>query len=114
MNHIVMNLETGAFYSESPILKNEAKRMGLIWNKTCILPKFAKQFSRYKDALKCSQQLSNEMDAICSVMSFLSCPFDAGKLLTQHRNHLMTMRDTAPSGEPAQALSVGGEGTWTH
>ena len=60
----VLNLETGDFYSESPALKNEAKRIGKRWDNTSILPCFARPFKRHWDALK----LSNQTGCVCAVV----------------------------------------------
>lgn len=54
----VLNVETGDFYSESPILKREMKHTGMHWNNASILPCFARPYSRYRDALKRSQRLT--------------------------------------------------------
>lgn len=65
----VLNVETGDFYSESPALKKEAKRAGLTWNNTSILPAFARPFNRYMDALRRSQRLSNQTGCVCAVVT---------------------------------------------
>ncbi|MBI5431164.1 MAG: hypothetical protein HY938_12025 [Nitrosomonadales bacterium] len=65
----VFNVETGDFYSESPALKNEAKRTGMRWNNASILPCFARPYSRYREALKRSQRLSNATRCICAVVT---------------------------------------------
>lgn len=65
----VLNIETGDFYSGSPALKNEAKRTGIRWDNTSILPCFARSYSRYREALKRSQQLSNATHCICAVVT---------------------------------------------
>ena len=64
----VLNIETGDFYSESPALKNEAKRNGQCWNSTSILPAFARRYVRFKDALHRSQKLSDRTGCICAVL----------------------------------------------
>jgi len=69
--YAVLNIITGDFYSESPLLKREAQKLGTEWNKTSFLPSFAKPFARYKDALRASQQLSDKTDCICAVVVLL-------------------------------------------
>jgi hypothetical protein len=64
----VLNMETGDFYSKSPILKREAEGKGQCWNNTSVLPNFAYPFARYKDALRCSQKLSDRTGCICAVL----------------------------------------------
>lgn len=64
----VLNVETGDFYSESPALRNEAKRAGRRWDYTSILPAFARPFMRHKDALRRSQKLSDQTGCICAVV----------------------------------------------
>lgn len=114
LTHIVMNIETGAFYSESPQLKHEAKRLGMKWNSTSILPKFAKQFTRYKDALKYSQKLSNKTGSVCSVMSFLSCPIDTDKIIAEYQEHFLTMGGITPNRRPILITVMRDEGIWAH
>lgn len=63
----VLNIETGDFYSESPALKNEMKRAGMRWSNGSILPRFARRYARYKDALRRSQSLSNRIGCVCAV-----------------------------------------------
>ena len=65
----VLNVETGDFYSESPTLKNEAKRTGRRWDYTSILPCFARPYARNKDALRRSQKLSNQTGCVCAVVA---------------------------------------------
>jgi hypothetical protein len=65
----VLNIDTGDFYSESPVLKNEAKRTGSRWNNTSVLPCFARRFMRHKDALRRSQKLSNQTGSLCAVIT---------------------------------------------
>ncbi len=64
----ILNIETGDFYSESPALKNEAKRSGRRWNHASILPAFARRFNRYRDALRLSQKVSDQTGCICAVV----------------------------------------------
>lgn len=64
---VVLNVETGDFYSESPALRNEAKRTGRRWDNTSILPNFARPYKRHRDALRRSQKLSNQTGCICAV-----------------------------------------------
>lgn len=64
----VLNVETGDFYSESPVLKKEAKHAGMPWNNRSILPCFARPYSRYRDALKRSQRLSDATCCVCAVV----------------------------------------------
>jgi hypothetical protein len=65
---IVLNMETGDFYSESPALKVEAKRAGIRWDHRSILPRFARPYARYSDAVKRSQRLSDATHSICAVV----------------------------------------------
>lgn len=65
----VLNIETGDFYSESPILKNEAKHAGMPWNYRSILPCFARRYTRYRDALRQSQKLSDLTGCVCAVLA---------------------------------------------
>ncbi len=64
----VLNVETGDFYSESPALQKEAKRAGMPWNNRSILPRFARPYVRYNDALRRSQHLSDVTQCICAVV----------------------------------------------
>lgn len=64
----VLNVETGDLYSESPALRNEAKRAGKRWDNTCILPCFARPYARFRDALRRSQKLSDQTGCICAVV----------------------------------------------
>lgn len=66
--YAVLNMETGDFYSESPVLKTEAKRAGKRWDCSSILPCFARRYTRHQDALRRSQKLSDSTDCICAVM----------------------------------------------
>lgn len=66
--YAVLNVETGDFYSESPVLKSEAKRAGVRWNNASILPRFARRYTRYQDALRRSQSLSDKTGCICAVV----------------------------------------------
>lgn len=66
---VVLNVETGDFYSESPILKKEAKRAGLTWNNASLLPAFARPFKRHMDALRRSQKLSDQTGCVCAVVT---------------------------------------------
>lgn len=66
---VVLNVETGDFYSESPILKNQAKHAGMPWNRRSILPCFARPYTHPKEALRRSQQLSNLTGCVCAVIS---------------------------------------------
>ena len=65
----ILNIETGDFYSESPTLKNEVKRAGMLWNNTSIITAFARRYVRYKDALRRSQKLSNRTGCTCAVVA---------------------------------------------
>jgi hypothetical protein len=71
MMNIVMNVDTGEYYSESPALKREYKKRGERFNNTSVLPKFAKQFSSYKAALRQSQKLSQLTKCTCAVLTYL-------------------------------------------
>lgn len=64
----VLNVETGDLYSESPALKNEAKRTGRRWDNTSILPCFARRYARFKDALRRSQKVSDQTGCVCAVI----------------------------------------------
>ena len=64
----ILNIDTGDFYSESPSLRNEAKRAGRHWNYSSILPSFARRFARFQDALRHSQKLSNNTGNVCAVV----------------------------------------------
>lgn len=57
---VVLNVETGDFYSESPALENEAKRAGKCWDNTSLLPAFARRYYRFKDAVRRVQRLINK------------------------------------------------------
>lgn len=70
----ILNVETGDFYSESPTLKNEAKRTGRRWDNTSILPTFARRYSLFKDAIRRSQQLSNKSGCVCEVVVINDLP----------------------------------------
>lgn len=65
----ILNVETGDFYSESPALKNEARRTGRRWGGSSILPDFARRYTRYKDALHRSQKLSDQTGCVCAVLA---------------------------------------------
>lgn len=65
----VLNVDTGDFYSESPALKNESKCAGMRWDNTSMLPTFARRYVRYKDALRRSQNISNQTGSVCAVVS---------------------------------------------
>lgn len=66
--YAVINVETGDFYSESPALKNEARKAGKRWDCSSILPAFARRYAHYQDALRRSQKLSDSSDCIYAVM----------------------------------------------
>lgn len=70
----VLNVTQGYFYSESPILKNEAKHAGMRWDNTSILPSFARRYARYRDALRRSLKLSNATGCICDVVVITDLP----------------------------------------
>lgn len=65
----ILNVDTGDFYSESPALKNEAKRAGRRWDSSSILPAFARRYTHYKDALRRSQKLSDQTGCVCAVLA---------------------------------------------
>lgn len=67
----ILNIETGDFYSESTVLKNEAKRTGRGWDNASILPSFARRYARLHDAMRRSQQLSNRTGSVCAVVSLV-------------------------------------------
>jgi hypothetical protein len=56
---VVLNMEKGEFYSESPICRQQAKCLGRCWNNTTKEPEFAYQFQRFKDAMRRAQKLIN-------------------------------------------------------
>ena len=58
---IVMDFESGDFYSESPALKREAKHAGRYWDNTSILPQFAYRFTSFKEAIRRAQRLINKV-----------------------------------------------------
>ncbi len=64
----ILNINTGDLYSESPILKKEAKSTGRPWDNTCILPCFARRYTRFKDALRRSQKLSDQTGNVFDVV----------------------------------------------
>ncbi len=64
----VLNVETGDFYSESPELKNEARRAGMPWDNRSILPRFAHPYARYQDALRRSQKVADQTGCVCAVV----------------------------------------------
>lgn len=65
---VIINVDTGDLYSESPILKKEAKSTGRSWGSTCILPRFARRYKRFKDALRRSQKLSDCTGCVFAVV----------------------------------------------
>lgn len=67
----VLNIQTGYLYSESPALKNQAKRAGMRWNNTSVTLAFARRYTRHKDALRQSQKLSDRTSCICAVVGLL-------------------------------------------
>jgi len=71
---VIINADTGDFYSESPTLKNEAKQTGRCWDNTSIIPAFARRYTRFIDALRRSQKLSNQTGCVCSVVLFMEQP----------------------------------------
>lgn len=73
----ILNVETGDFYSESPALKNEAKRSGRRWDNTSKLPTFARRYARFKEAIRRSQQLSDKTGRICEVVIINDTPIQA-------------------------------------
>jgi len=70
----ILNVDNGDFYSESPALKNEAKRTGRRWDNTSILPTFARRYTRFIDAIRRSQQLSNKTGCVCEVVIINDIP----------------------------------------
>ena len=64
----VLNIDSDYFYSESPALKNEAKRLGLRWDNRSILPRFARPYTHHKDALRRSQKVSDRTGCVCAVV----------------------------------------------
>lgn len=57
---VVLNIDTGDFYSESPALQKESKCAGKCWDNTSLLPAFACRYSRFKDAVRRAQRLINK------------------------------------------------------
>lgn len=70
----ILNVDTGYFYSESPILKKEAKRAGIRWDCSSILPTFARRYIRFTEAIRRSQQLSNKTGCVCEVVIINDTP----------------------------------------
>lgn len=58
---IVMDFVSGDFYSESPILKRQARSSGRCWHNTSIVPKFAYRFTSFKEAVRRAQRLINKV-----------------------------------------------------
>lgn len=73
----ILNVESGNFYSESPALRNEAKRAGRRWDNTSILPTFARRYARFAEAIRWSQQLSNKTGCVCGVVVINDTPIRA-------------------------------------
>lgn len=73
----ILNVETGDFYSESPALKNEAKRAGRRWDNTSILPTFARRYTRFTEAIRRSNQLSSKTGCVCEVVIINDTPIQA-------------------------------------
>ncbi|NCN88831.1 MAG: hypothetical protein GW936_05260 [Gallionella sp.] len=65
----VLNIDTGDFYSESPAIKKEAKRIGKRWDNASVLPCFARRYAHHKEALRRSQKVSNKTGCICAVVT---------------------------------------------
>jgi len=70
----VLNVTRGDFYSESPTLKNEFKRAGMRWDNASIIPAFARRYTRFKDALRRSQKVSNSTGCVCEVVVITDLP----------------------------------------
>jgi hypothetical protein len=70
----ILNVETGDFYSESPALRKEFKRAGIPWINGSILPAFARRYTRFKAAIRRSQQVSNKTGCICEVVIINDTP----------------------------------------
>ena len=70
----ILNVDKGNFYSESPTLKNEARRIGKRWDNTSILPTFARRYTRFTEAIRRSQQLSNKSGCVCEVVIINDTP----------------------------------------
>lgn len=66
--HTIQNIDTGDFYSESPVLEDEARRTGRKWKNNSILPCFAKRYARRKDALRRSRELSEQTGCMFDVI----------------------------------------------
>ncbi|MBI5658033.1 MAG: hypothetical protein HZC43_00410 [Nitrosomonadales bacterium] len=64
----VLNIESGDYHSESPALKREFKRAGIPWVNGSILPSFARPYTRYRDALRRSQKVSDRTGCACAVV----------------------------------------------
>jgi len=58
--HIIQNINTGDFYSDSLVLEDEARRTGQKWKNASILPLYAKRYTRRKDALRQARELSKQ------------------------------------------------------
>lgn len=57
---VVLNLDKGEFYSESPTCRKQTKCLGRCWNNTTTKPEFAFQFPRFKDAVRRAHKLINK------------------------------------------------------
>lgn len=66
--YTIQNIDTGDFYSESPALKDEARRTGQKWENASILPCFAKRYTRRKDALRRSRELAKQSSCVFDVI----------------------------------------------
>jgi len=73
----VLNVDQGYFYSESPILRKEAKRARIRWDYSSLLPTFARRYARFSEATRRSQQLSNKTGCICEVVVINDTPIKA-------------------------------------
>jgi hypothetical protein len=58
---IVMDFESGDFYSESPVLKRQARQAGRYWYNTSPLAKFAFRFTSFREAVRRAQRLVNKI-----------------------------------------------------
>lgn len=125
----VLNVDTGDFYSESPALKNEAKRAGRRWDNTSILavlraPLFAlpRSIEAFPAAIQCNalhlcrgnhrgvwrvKHIREVLAELCAERSFSS----ASQQPVAPLDTFTAGRDSAPSGVPTQLHRVGGEGT---
>lgn len=67
--HTLQNTDTGEFYSDSPVLEDEALFAGKEWQHTSISPLYAKRFARREHALRRSRELSEQTGCMFTIIS---------------------------------------------